>query len=132
QFLEYDKDLSGGLSHAEVMAGTAEWQHMVTSWYLGAFDDDNSGELSLVEYRRVPMVNLLTTWHSRRGDRDGDGALSFSEFHDLQGVERISLTHEYFRRLDRNGNGKLDLDEFDFRVDINRAPSEIAFHYSDK
>ncbi|QDU37464.1 EF hand [Maioricimonas rarisocia] len=131
QFLKYDTDLSGGLSHEEIMAGTPEWQHLMTERYLAAFDDDGDDVLSLTEYRRVPMANMLASWHSRRTDRDGDGHLSFSEFHDLEGVELVSLAQEYFRRLDSDGDGKLALRDLDFYIDPARVPATIAFEYSD-
>ncbi|MBA3313860.1 MAG: EF-hand domain-containing protein [Planctomycetaceae bacterium] len=120
EFLRFDADFSGGLSHEEVMAGTQEWQHLVTQRYLTAFDNEGDQQLSLAEYRRVPMANLLAPWHVKRGDRDGDGHLSFSEFRDDNQVELAGLSREYFDRYDRDDDGKLSQQELDFRVDPNK------------
>jgi len=131
QFLQYDKDLSGTLSQAEISASVGEWQRGIAKHLAAAFDQNGDGELSLAEYRLTPLANVLAPWHSTRLDRDGDGTLSFGEFYDSQGVPLTGLAHYYFQCHDKDQNGQLSLEEFDFRVDPARAPAEIAFGYYD-
>ena len=131
EFLKLDADLSGDLSHEEVVSGTSEWQQLLASHYLPALDDNDDNALSLAEYRLGPITNLLTAWHNKKMDRDGDGHLSFGEFHEDERVELRALAREYFDRYDLDDNGKLSLQEFDFRIDPEKAPAEIAFGYYD-
>lgn len=130
-FLQSDTDFNSELSHAEIMAGTPAWQHGLSKHYLKAFDDDESGELSLAEYRLVPTANFFTTWQLSPYDKDGDGALSFSEFHTSKNVELAALAMHYFNRYDLNENGKLNLKEYTFYIDVEAAPIDLAFKYSD-
>lgn len=114
-FLHLDTDLNGRLSISELRALQPQYLPFVNCLFPG-FDDDKDGALSLLEFQRTPMVNMLADWRSVH-DSDGDGRLSRDEFRFLPGISLAALGADYFRRFDKDNDNSLTPDEFPFASD---------------
>ncbi|MEZ6132680.1 MAG: EF-hand domain-containing protein [Planctomycetaceae bacterium] len=111
-FLALDKDLSGELSADEL--SQVMWGPKEKRWLPG-FDDDGSGAYSLIEFLRIPHINILVQWQAAI-DSNNDGVLSLDEFRFAPVPAYSAVSAEYFRRLDQNQDQSLSLDEWSFRT----------------
>ncbi|SFI65191.1 EF-hand domain-containing protein [Planctomicrobium piriforme] len=131
KFFSFDPDLDGELSPSELAGKLAYWEQGYLSSLFPAYDVDQSGKLSFIEFRATPLGNQVLRWMEAR-DQDGDGRLSLSEFHPRSGLAFLGQSKLYFDRLDADKDGYLGLDEYEFPVDLQRVPSEIVFRSLDR
>lgn len=131
-FCLLDTDLDGRIVPQEVSANCQPWQKKMAPRLIPAFDTDKDGALNLNEYVMTPFTILSTDWYALRHDTDFDGKLSWGEFYTDRSPASAGIGREFFNRFDLNGDGFLSLSEFDFTVDVENAPPEVAFAFLDK
>lgn len=131
-FLWYDKDFDGRLSHSEWLGRAPGHEAGLVEQTFAAFDGDGDGRLSFVEYRAAPQGNQLAAWHSVRQDKNSDGVLSRDEFTWGAPPFLSALEERFFRALDRNGDGALDQDEFPCNTSLRDPAREFAKRDADR
>jgi Ca2+-binding EF-hand superfamily protein len=125
-FQRLDADLSGRIEPAELVnPPLASGQKPFAPRLLPAFDADQDGVLSLPEFRRTPLANLLAIWDAA-DDANADGELAMSEFRFSTGFELRGLCAEFFRTLDLDRSGTLASTEWPFRT---RNAAVVFKHY---
>ncbi len=119
-FRTMDKNLDAQLDPRELLAGTPDWKLKLAENVFPAFDLDQDGVLSLVEYRLTPQSNMILPWTSVLTD-DGDEVLTFPEFKfgEVPNPFQYPLLRLlYFHRFDRNNDKQLTTDEYYFKTKL--------------
>lgn len=129
-FRRKDKDLSGTLSHEEIV-DSAGYQKSLAEYALQAFDGNSSGELDFVEYRLTPFANKYLAWQNPRRDKDGDGLLSFAEFSPPKTTDHIAIMKITFDRLDTSNDNMLDQNEFFYTTPVRYPEKEFRLADTD-
>ncbi|QDV20511.1 EF hand [Gimesia panareensis] len=130
-FKRIDKNFDARLDPAE-LASDEGFHRELAPYLIPAFDQNADGVLSLYEYLNTPITNPIVKWHVERKDRNYDGNLSAYEFTWGTGLTGSCLIRDFFNILDVDHNGRLDQREFIVRLDLARAPRELAFKSLDQ
>lgn len=115
QFCAADTDFDGELDQDELVpAMGADRNHLIAS-NLRAFDFDQSGKLSLEEFRVSMLAHHNYPWDVVCKDVDGDDQLSFNEF-EFSDRKLFHLQRRFFfHQLDSDADGALSISEFTFQ-----------------
>jgi len=133
-FLYLDKDFNGLVSRQELLEGKSSGATEARiEQMFPAFDENGDGQLSLREYRLLPIgMNYITYQVWGRQDADNNGWLSWKEFFSSNEPPLIGLAWEIFRHLDHDKDNQLGIDELEFQFDPAKVPVEIEFRIADR
>ena len=114
-FFHWDQDLDGLISKRELAKGNSGANPLQLNQGFAAFDGDQDGKLSFLEFWATPVGGCYVTLSSLvRKDLNQDGGLCWSEFHPDHSPYLRGLAWELFRCYDRSQDGQLSPDEFQF------------------
>ncbi|OYV93009.1 MAG: hypothetical protein B7Z73_04015, partial [Planctomycetia bacterium 21-64-5] len=97
-----------------------------------AFDDDGDGNLSFREFRGTTFTNPSSNWYILRRDADNDGRLSWKEFYIESAPVLVAQCRYFFQRFDLDKDGYLSANEWDFTIDFNKLPAQVAMQAAEQ